>query len=204
MDKKTFLNWGLTSDWQVEGPRRRTSPSLSLPIYASPRKAKAAPASADADFALAPPTPEKEPTETPTYEDPNASSEGYGEMTEGSVERMLLFLKNLDDHPEVARLKEVERLTKERKNPPTKNTKNTGPPDPDPDPEPATRNLTPSSSFIDVGSGYGKVVLHAKLSARVNRAVGIEYVPQVRLGAFPNQAARCFTSNAGHGSDRSW
>ena len=125
-------------------------------------------------------------------------------MTEGSVERMLLFLKNLDDHPEVARLKEVERLTKERKNPPTKNTKNTRPPDPEPEPEPATRNLTPSSSFIDVGSGYGKVVLHAKLSARVNRAVGIEYVPQVRLGAFPNQAARCFTSNAGHGSDRSW
>jgi hypothetical protein len=36
--------------------------------------------------------------------------------------------------------------------------------------------LTPSSSFIDVGSGYGKVVLHARLSARVAEAAGIEYV----------------------------
>jgi hypothetical protein len=34
-----------------------------------------------------------------------------------------------------------------------------------------------------VGSGYGKVVLHAKLSAKVREAVGIEYVASRALMA---------------------
>ena len=37
-------------------------------------------------------------------------------------------------------------------------------------------NLTNESSFIDIGSGYGKVVFHAALAVGVTRAQGVEYV----------------------------
>ena len=119
MDKKTFLNWGLTSDWLVEGPRkRRASGGAATPTSPpTPQKPERGGSTAEC-LAKAP--------ESDEDEDPNASSEGYGEMTEGSIERLLVFLRTL--------------------------------------------------GFIDVGSGYGKVVLHARLSARVSEAAGIEYV----------------------------
>ena len=34
----------------------------------------------------------------------------------------------------------------------------------------------PHSTFLDIGSGYGKVVLHLRLMARMRRSVGMEYV----------------------------
>ena len=47
--------------------------------------------------------------------------------------------------------------------------------------------LGKSSSFIDVGSGYGKVVLHAAMAVPLRDAHGIEYVEsrsrKVRAGA---------------------
>lgn len=38
--------------------------------------------------------------------------------------------------------------------------------------------LTSDSSFLDLGSGYGKCVIHAMMQARVKRSVGIEWVPK--------------------------
>ena len=99
VDKKTFLNWGLTSDWLVEGPRaRRASTGAASTSPPTPQKREgrgAANNAADPSVSEAPEAPD---------EDPNASSEGYGEMTEGSIERLLAFLKTLGSHPEVERL----------------------------------------------------------------------------------------------------
>lgn len=169
MDKKTFLNWGLTSDWLVEGPRKRRASGVAATTCT-----------------LSPPTPQKPERggstaerlagspESDEDEDPNASSEGYGEMTEGSIERLLVFLRTLGSHPEVERLaaRKTALSPKKKKNG-AKNVRRGV----------SARNdhlsdidLTSSSSFIDVGSGYGKVVLHARLSARVAEAAGIEYV----------------------------
>lgn len=36
--------------------------------------------------------------------------------------------------------------------------------------------LNKDSTFVDIGSGFGKVVFHAKLHSRVKQSVGIEYV----------------------------
>lgn len=36
--------------------------------------------------------------------------------------------------------------------------------------------ITSSSTFLDIGSGFGKVVFHAKLFCKVQRSVGIEYL----------------------------
>ena len=159
VDKKTFLNWGLTSDWLVEGPRKRRQSGAAFVGISEPKKETSAPS-----------TPE------PETEDPNASSEGYGEMTEGSIERMLVFLKNLGSQPEVELLGlggVVGSATPQKSNGRKKDTQTVSL-----SPTTSSLNLTPCSSFIDVGSGYGKVVLHAKLSVKVQKAVGIEYVPQ--------------------------
>eukprot|EP00966_Prymnesium_polylepis_P051549 1192761-Prymnesium_polylepis.1 len=37
-------------------------------------------------------------------------------------------------------------------------------------------DLGPHSSFLDIGSGYGKVVLHLRLMARMRLSVGVECV----------------------------
>ena len=37
--------------------------------------------------------------------------------------------------------------------------------------------LTPSSSFLDIGSGFGKTVFHTKVAINVKESVGIEYLP---------------------------
>mmetsp|Transcript_16210 Transcript_16210/g.54505 ORF Transcript_16210/g.54505 Transcript_16210/m.54505 type:complete len:189 (+) Transcript_16210:1-567(+) len=42
-------------------------------------------------------------------------------------------------------------------------------------------NLTQDSTFVDVGSGYGKVVLHAKQLANCRAALGIECVTSRHL-----------------------
>jgi len=41
----------------------------------------------------------------------------------------------------------------------------------------ASHELRPDSSLLDVGSGYGKVVLHAALCGAVARSEGVEFVP---------------------------
>jgi hypothetical protein len=164
VDKKTFLNWGLTSDWLVEGPRkRRASGGAATPTSPpTPQKPERGGSTAEC-LAKAP--------ESDEDEDPNASSEGYGEMTEGSIERLLVFLRTLGSHPEVERLAArkngAEKTKKSRRVARGVSARND---------HLSEIDLTSSSSFIDVGSGYGKVVLHARLSARVAEAAGIEYV----------------------------
>jgi hypothetical protein len=82
-----------------------------------------------------------------------------------------MFLRTLGSHPEVERLAArkngAEKTKKSRRVARGVSARNDHLSDVD---------LTSSSSFIDVGSGYGKVVLHARLSARVAEAAGIEYV----------------------------
>ena len=94
-----------------------------------------------------------------------SSSEGYGEMTEGSIERLLLYLKTLETVVLAPRMQSVlpRRNARDASRPSIGTTDR-------------SLNLTPDSTFIDIGSGYGKVVFHAKLSAKVLRSVGIEYV----------------------------
>ena len=171
VDKKTFLNWGLTSDWLVEGPRaRRASTGAASTSPPTPQKREgrgAANNAADPSVSEAPEAPD---------EDPNASSEGYGEMTEGSIERLLAFLKTLGSHPEVERLAASAGAGGTAKTPRRRGGAPAAAAATARNFRAADANLTPSSSFIDVGSGYGKVVLHARLSARVAEAAGIEYV----------------------------
>jgi SAM-dependent methyltransferase len=154
IDKKTFLDWGLTSDWTVEGPRKRAR-RLSFEEDArgtegekitTPSKGK----KRDADV------------RDGAIEDENAASEGYGEMTEGSIERLLLLLRELTsaelDAPLPLRTPEKGQTIAEAR-------------------EANGIDLSEKSTFIDIGSGYGKVVFHAALTARVAKSVGVEYVP---------------------------
>ena len=158
VDKKTFLNWGLTSDWLVSGPRKRR-PSLLAVEDRYRNDSSATSASA--------PKVVKGSSEVARC-DP--SSEGYGEMTEGSIERLLTFLKTITTKTLAVPLPksaQPEDGLSVRASPSGLSFA------PEAD---SSWNLTRSSSFIDIGSGYGKVVLHAKLSARVRSAAGIEYV----------------------------
>ncbi|KAJ1621891.1 hypothetical protein T492DRAFT_343581 [Pavlovales sp. CCMP2436] len=77
-------------------------------------------------------------------------SEGYGEATIGSVQKLVVLLQNL-------RKLILSGLYKDEQwNP--------------------MYDLTPLSTFVDIGSGYGKVITHVKLEAKVRRCVGIECV----------------------------
>lgn len=118
------------------------------------------------------PEPDRAPDAAPSAdEDPNASSEGYGEMTEGSIERLFNFLREFTACGSLAAPLPVA-------TPPKKAARGSRASLDERAAGPDLRwNLSPSSTFIDVGSGYGKVVLHAKLSVKVAKAVGIEYVP---------------------------
>jgi len=84
------------------------------------------------------------------------TSEGYGEATVATVEKLLRLLRRLTRYvPAMAEWPEVW-------------------------------NLTADSTFIDVGSGYGKVVMHAKLNLGCRCAVGIECVAkrvEISIGA---------------------
>jgi len=79
-------------------------------------------------------------------------SEGYGEVTQGSVTRLLYFLGNLRSLVlEGLPMREGAVLDKEW-------------------------DLGEHSTFLDIGSGYGKVILQVKYMANVKRSVGIECV----------------------------
>jgi len=149
VDKKTYLNWGLTSDWLVSGPRERRS----VKLYTEDESQKSVKFSRNCDF------------ETDS-EDDNSASEGYGEMTAGSIEKLFIFLRGLD----IENLVGVEL-------PPSLSTPNKNLKDCIHHNHSKYRMIPGQSTFIDIGSGYGKVVFHAKISADVSRSVGIEYVP---------------------------
>ena len=148
IDKKTYLDWGLTSDWSVEGPRKRRRTTTEAETEAEANENANGEAKANGE------------ARDGESVDVNAASEGYGEMTEGSIERLFNLLRELStadlDSPLPVRTPEKGRSNADAW---------------------AGLDLGPDSTFIDVGSGYGKVVFHAALSAKVAKAVGIEYVP---------------------------
>ena len=69
IDKKTYLDWGLTSDWSVEGPRKRRSIGGDDDDAAKREREEA-----DGDDAR---RAKKAKTATEEGEDENAASEGY-------------------------------------------------------------------------------------------------------------------------------
>ena len=76
------------------------------------------------------------------------TSEGYGEATCATAERLIRVLCNLTRYiPSMSGWDEAW-------------------------------NLSTDSSFLDIGSGYGKVVLHAKLAVGCRHCHGIECVPK--------------------------
>lgn len=87
-------------------------------------------------------------------------------MTAGSIEKLFIFLRGLDTENLVG----VEL-------PPSLSTPNKNLKDCIHHNHSKYRMIPGQSTFIDIGSGYGKVVFHAKISADVSRSVGIEYVP---------------------------
>jgi len=140
IDQKSFLVWGLSSDWMVPStPSSSSSASapctrsaVRLPLTRCPQPSPPGGAARD-----------------------NAS-EGYGEMTAGSIQHLINHLvcmhMHLPDH--LAR-----------------NGHSQGA-------KAATFwNLTPESTFLDIGSGYGKVVFHFALAGAAAWARGVEYVP---------------------------
>jgi len=81
VDKKTYLDWGLTSDWRVSGPRNRVSVQhYTKSSYPSLNISEAASSSQSVS----------------STEIDNSASEGYGEMTEGSIERLFCYLARID------------------------------------------------------------------------------------------------------------
>ena len=106
MDKKTFLNWGLTSDWLVEGPRKRRASGRGDDMYIV--AADAAEAQRGGSTAERPRGPGVGRGRGPH------APQGYGEMTEGSIERLLVFLR-LGSHPEGATGGEKTALSPEKK-----------------------------------------------------------------------------------------
>jgi tRNA G46 methylase TrmB len=147
IDKKTYLNWGLTSDWLVSGQRERRSVNLGWPE--STRKSRMSREECDRDSSF-----------DSDFEDDNSASEGYGEMTAGSIEKLLHILKCIDDEDVSITPSTPQKYLSYQ----TLST------------QPKCRLIPGVSTFIDIGSGYGKVVFHAKMSADVSRAVGVEYV----------------------------
>ena len=131
------MDWGLTSDWCVTGPRNRVPVQHTKASYASANIPKSVSSLKSAS----------------TIETDNSASEGYGEMTEGSIERLFCFLAHIDQKDS------SDSFTVST---PQKNT--------------ATQSESQMNTFIDIGSGYGKVVFHAKLGGKYSHSVGIEYV----------------------------
>ena len=62
-------------------------------------------------------------------------------------------------------------------------------------------DLGPHSTFLDIGSGYGKVVMHLRLVARMRRSVGSEIVSsrdQIAKQALFTLEAEAGTMRAAH------
>ena len=84
-------------------------------------------------------------------------------MTEGSIERLFCYLARIDRKDSPASFA----VSTPQKNVGRSVAK------------PSSESPSPESqvnTFIDIGSGYGKVVFHAKLGGRYSHSVGIEYV----------------------------
>ena len=154
VDKESYLDWGLSSDYdsareaQEFGDHRlrkreeSADNAISLKKVKGGRKARP----------FLPPSMNLAPKQMRSMlglGGGTTGSEGYGEATMGSVQKLGFILQNLRElvlmplHPTGWGI---------------------------------LWDLGPWSSFLDIGSGYGKVVLHLRLSARMRRSVGYECV----------------------------
>ena len=169
VDKASYLDWGLTSDYDVAaaetggeeeggagaGESRRSARVVDKPAMlqtgnalqmSSTQYSSTLQAYSSAQHAA---RRSIDSRKTPGMGSGSAGSEGYGEATTGSAHKIGLLLTHL-------RSLVLEEL----------HDTHWG----------LMWDLGPHSTFLDIGSGYGKVVLHLRLIARMRRAVGMECV----------------------------
>ncbi|KAL1525631.1 hypothetical protein AB1Y20_020484 [Prymnesium parvum] len=152
--KESFLDWGLTSDYSTHdcveagGDHRLRAKKAEAPAPAVPSPKKSS------QYSNILPSAAKHAQRFYLKRHNELGggtigSEGYGEATPGSVHKIGIMLRNLRELV-LDRLHET----------------NWG----------VLWDLGPHSSFLDIGSGYGKVVLHLRLMARMRVSVGVECV----------------------------
>lgn len=165
-DKLSFLDWGLSSDYESvaddrRDPRKPLAPSLDNEVYVPAGLQRAMRQSKQTGLGGG-----------------THGSEGYGEATIGSVQKLIVLLQNLRQlvlgklcPPDMQWSGSVHAV------PGSGALDLTGTrPRPTLPPRNALYDLGQLSTFLDVGSGYGKVIVHAKLEASPRRCVGVECV----------------------------
>ena len=156
IDKKSYLDWGLTSDWLTADRRRRTPSKRATATTELDTSARKQLFSQESEGG-------RGGEDEATNSGRDSSSEGYGEMTEGSIQRLLRSLQSpLNAEVETEAGKDVGGTLIENED--------------RVEVDPSRYALGKSSSFIDVGSGYGKVVFYAAMAVPLKDAHGIEYV----------------------------
>lgn len=148
VDKASFLDWGLTSDYKGpddaaddDGHRlreRKGAMETAMPVV--PLMSSTQYSSELVQYSAAQNAKRKLNVN---------GSEGYGEATVGSCHKIWLVLTHLR-HLVLHDLHETHWGL--------------------------LWDLGPHSTFLDIGSGYGKVVMHLRLMSRMRRAVGYECV----------------------------
>ena len=193
VDKLSYLDWGLTSDYDVGGARaddqmedepgaanaggdggdgrRHSNRMVDKPSAAAPPSMimnNTQYSSTLASFAQYAARRSIDDRKSKGMSSGTAGSEGYGEATTGSAHRIGLLLSHL-------RSLVLEEL----------HDTHWG----------LMWDLGPHSTFLDIGSGYGKVVLHLKLVFRMRTAVGMECVAS--RDAIAKQALFALEAEAG-------
>jgi hypothetical protein len=190
VDKASFLDWGLTSDYKIEddshgcGDKRlRVRDTGEIANSAAERHKSGMSTLSSSQYSS-----ELSAFSAARYTSRNTGgkglgggtlgSEGYGEATIGSAHKLGLLLTNL-------RQVVLQELYDTHWG--------------------LLFDLGPHSTFLDIGSGYGKVVLHLRLVSRMRRSVGMECVAsrdEIAKQALASLESEVGTSNgAGAGSD---
>jgi len=147
VDRESYLDWGLSSDYEsVHGAVEIGGKHRVRNRHVEDRLQPAGEDSAELGESGAA---ERQGKRVLGLGGGALGSEGYGEATMGSVHRIGLALQHLR-----------ELVLRELK----------------PDGWGVLWDLGPWSSFLDIGSGYGKVVLHLRLLAGMHTSVGVECV----------------------------
>ena len=143
VDKASFLDWGLTTDYEVGEEGRAARRIGASKANAEAEAERAVPKMGSAQYSSLPSAAAHCARRSVN------GSEGYGEATMGSAHKIGVLLANL-------RSLVLHELHETHWN--------------------LLFDLGPHSTFLDIGSGYGKVVLHLRLFCRMRRAVGMECV----------------------------
>ena len=160
VDKASYLDWGLTSDYIIEDAAGegdeaegggRPAKGLRKRLDNAPSAREGPALVSSSQYSTLPSFAQHASRKLDKIDKQGgtAGSEGYGEATTGSVHKIGLLLTHL-------RQLVLEDL----------HDTHWG----------LMWDLGPHSTFLDIGSGYGKVVLHLRLLARMRRAVGLECV----------------------------